>query len=396
MASISIIIQKLSGGGAERVAANMSRELSDKFDIKLIVFDAGDMSYETGGEMIDLKLPPARGIVGQFVNIIRRIARVRNIKKKYNIRCSISLMEGANIVNVFSRRGEKVIISERNVTSFFMKSKLARIREKIVASRADKIVSLSEFVKTDLISEFAIPNEKIQTIYNSVDSNKLLELASSSEEKEYMRFEQGKQYIITMGRLTHQKGQWHLLRAFKAVKEVVPNSKLIILGEGELKGKLQMLIHNLELDDDVMLLGYVRNPHWIIKNADVFVFSSIVEGLGNGLLEAMACGLPVVSTDCDAGPREIIAPDTNPSLKTREIEMGKYGILTPVCKESFEDIDKSISNEENLLAEALVRILVDDNLKKHYSHMSLLRANDFRPEAINKQWENLIHNLVSG
>lgn len=393
MDTVAIIIQKLSGGGAERVAANLSFELSSSYDVKIIVFDASDATYQTGGELLDIKLPPRRSKLGQMINIVNRTIKVKRIKRKYNIKCSISLMEGANIVNILSKQRDRVIISERNLTSFFLKGAIAKIREKFITHKADKIVSLSELVRQDLIDNFNVPKEKVQTIYNSVDGDKL---SNKPIQDEVFHFDQSVRYIVSIGRLTYQKGQWHLLKAFKYVKESLPNTKLLLLGEGELRAQLQQFACKLGLEKDVIFLGYCKNPHSIIKNADVFAFSSIVEGLGNVLLEAMACGLPVVSTDCDAGPREIIAPKTNPSTKTKTIEMADYGILTPVFGSSqFDDNDTVLSNEEKLLGDALLKVLQDTELRNHYANMSILRAKDFNPNEIKRQWDDLIQDLIA-
>src|SRR5690625_2500259 len=103
--------------------------------------------------------------------------------------------------------------------------------------------------------------------------------------------------IITVGRLTKQKGHWHLIRAFKIVKNEIPNAKLVILGDGPLKSYLISLSKQLELEDDVYFLGFQKNPFKYLVNSDVYAFPSLYEGFPNALCEAMACGLPVISTD---------------------------------------------------------------------------------------------------
>lgn len=393
MKNIAIIIQKLQGGGAERAAANLSRELSEYFNVKLIVFDASDRVYEYGGELIDLSLAPNKTLIGKMLNIFKRVYKVKKIKRKYKIDCSISFMEGANIVNVFSRHKDKVIISERNLISFFENTLFSKIKVKLTACLADKIVSLSEVVRLDLIENFNIAEDKIVTIYNSCYKERLLGTSKKTEEI-VKSINKDNKYIITAGRLTYQKAQWHLIKAFKIVNENIPNSKLLILGDGELKRDLLDLVNNLGLNDSVEFLGYVKNPHRIIEKCNIFTFSSIVEGLGNVLLEALAFNKVIVSTDCDAGPREILAPNTPIRKKTEEIEMAKYGILVPTFeKDYFDKNNLNINEKERIMATALINSLKDDELIKRYELAASIRIKDFEPINITKNWIELIEGL---
>lgn len=393
MKSIAIIIQKLQGGGAERAAANLSRELSEHFEVKLIVFDASDRVYEYGGELIDLSIAPNKTLIGKIINIIKRVYKVKKIKKKYKIDCSISFMEGANIVNVFSRYKDKVIISERNLISFFESTLFSKSKVKLTAYLSDKIVSLSEVVRMDLIENFNIAADKIVTIYNSCYKERLLGTSEKTQEI-VESIDKDKKYIVTAGRLTYQKAQWHLIKAFKIVNENIPNSRLLILGEGELKKDLLELVNSLGLNDSIEFLGYVKNPHRIIEKCDIFAFSSIVEGLGNVLLEALAFDKVIISTDCDAGPREILAPNTPIRKKTKKIEMGMYGILVPTFdKDYFDKNNLNINEEERIMATALINSLKDGELIKKYELAASIRIKDFEPMNITRKWIELIESL---
>ena len=108
--------------------------------------------------------------------------------------------------------------------------------------------------------------------------------------------------------------------------KAIADEKLIILGQGELNDDLRSLANELGLCDNVIFLGFKANPFKYMKRADMLVLSSLREAFGNVLVEAMACEIPVISTDCRSGPREIIAPNTDVKQSTQEIEYGKYGV----------------------------------------------------------------------
>ena len=134
---------------------------------------------------------------------------------------------------------------------------------------------------------------------------------------------------MTAGRLVDQKGQWHLIRAFSRVINKMPDAKLLILGQGGNKDYLESLIKDYKLEDSIKLLGYKSNPYIYMVRSDIFAFSSVYEGLGNILVECMACGLPVVSADYKYGAKELLAPDMDLKTEIHEVTYGEYGILVP-------------------------------------------------------------------
>lgn len=389
MKKVAIIVQSLKGGGAERTAANMSIDLSSKFDVHLIVFDTEDISYKYGGTLHSLNMPPRDGYLNKLLQIRKRCAAVKRLKKEHAFDCCISLMEGANFVNVLTKKNERIIVSERNLISYFVKGGLHKAMTKYIHRKADAVVSLSEVVRRDLIKCFGDNPEKVVTIYNSVDVSKF-----SLPEAEPMV---EKPYIVTMGRLTSQKAQWHIIRAFSKVASANPQYKLVLLGDGELRKQLEELTQTLGISDKVVFMGYQKNPHAIVKNAEFFVFSSVVEGLGSVLLEALACGKAIISSDCDAGPREILAPSTDIEKKTDVIEYGDYGILVPVESDNnFSPQASLLTEKENILSSAIETLINNIPLRHKYEDNAKVRINDFSPEKITEEWETLILNLVDG
>ena len=196
--------------------------------------------------------------------------------------------------------------------------------------------------------------------------------------------------VMNIGRLTYQKGQDKLIRAFKKVVKEVKNAKLLIFGKGELKEELQELIKSLELENNVILAGFYDNPYKFLKKANIFAFSSMFEGLGNILLEAMACRVPIISTGCPYGPREIIAPNSDLESHAENIEEAEYGILVPVLHND-KNKDK-LTKQEEIIANAIIKLLKDNKKRKEYAEKSAERIKFFTMEKNKKEWEDLIEN----
>jgi glycosyltransferase involved in cell wall biosynthesis len=393
MRNLAIIINKLNDGGAERVASNLSIELFEFYNVKLIVFDGRDQAYPHGGELFDLKVPQQTNFIVRFIDLWKRIRIVRKIKQQEDIFCTISFLDGPNLVNIFTRRKDKVIVSIRNMLSKEPTGLIRKEYMKLICNQADKVVTPSKGVENDLVHSFNIKNHKILTIYNSCKKERLIELANIPQGLA-VEFDPNIKYVVTMGRLTEQKGQWHLIRAFKKVIEKNPNTKLLILGEGELRQKLEKLSWDLGLKDNAVFTGYISNPHNIIKKCDVFAFPSIYEGLGNVLLESLAIEKAIVATDCDAGPREIFAPNTPVTKRTKVLEFGEYGILVPVGDRGHFNSYEPITEDEQILAEAILILLSDEKIKNNYERKTALRYLDFVPEKIIGQWRELIDSLT--
>lgn len=388
MKNIAIIITKLNGGGAERCASNLSLELSKSYNVHLIAFDATNLTYPYGGQLIDLNIHNSNNMIMKVFNVLKRVWKIRGIKKKYSIDCSISLLDGPNLVNVLSSRGEKTVVSVRNMLSHEPMSALRKVMIKYTSLLSDVTVSLSEMVKYDLVHFFDIPKEKIATIYNHCDVRLLRELCCQN--KTELSVDQNKVNYVTMGRLNKQKGQWHLVRAFRKVVQAVPNAHLYILGEGELEQELKELIAALKLNDAVTMTGYIKNPHGVFDQCGVFVFPSLFEGLGNVLLEALAFDMPIISCDCEAGPREILAPGTDLHKKIQSMELAEYGILVPVCDAAHFNATEPLTEEEECLADAMIFLHNNPEIKEKYVINAKKGMERFHKERIVRDWINVI------
>lgn len=386
MQNIALIVPSLKGGGAERVASLLSQELCEKYNLYLMVFDSEDIVYSYGGELVDINVKSHPNIFMKIMNVIKRTYKVKKAKKRYNIQYSISFMGSANIINILSRKKETVIISVHSHLSskknFFSSIKNA------LYNKSDAIIGVSRGVSNNLIDNYRLDKKKVDTIYNPIDIDEIQKLVAQ-ESQINSTFNSNQFTIINMGRLTRPKGQWHLIRALSYVKKEIEDVKLLILGQGELKGYLKELVDKLDLRNNVEFLGYQRNPFKYIASSDLFVFSSLYEGFGNVLVEAMACGVPIISTDCRSGPREILAPETNLEVETSSIEYCDYGVLVPVCDGNYYDYDIPLTKEEKLLAKGIIELYKDAKLREHYSQKGLERVKDFNISSITEEWESL-------
>ena len=316
---IAIYIPTLHGGGAERM---------------MVVLANG---FTKRGFSVDLVLAKAEGVYLQHVasdvrvvdlNASRVLLSLPNLVRYLRRECPnvmLSALGHANVVAVWSRRlsgmTTKLVLSERNTLSV-SHANFATKRERIMPflmrhayKQTDGIVAVSTGVADDLSSMIDLPRERIKVVYNPVVTNDLIE--QSQEELDHPWFASGQPpVLLAIGRLTNQKGFLSLVHAFSLLMSE-RFVRLVILGEGELRSELEELVRQKRLSNDVLLPGFVDNPFKWMRNSSLFVLSSLYEGLPGVLIQAMACGTPVVSTDCPSGPSEIL-------------DNGRWGRLVPV------------------------------------------------------------------
>lgn len=394
--NIAIIVNRMTGAGPARVASNLTLYLPNEFYNKtVIIFDAENSTYNLDGNVINLNIKGKKTILGKIYNTIKRIVKIRKIKRENNISTTISLLPNPNLVNILSKVDDKIIVSERSFMSKHFKGLLGKIYKliyKTLYNKAYLVVAVSKVVKEDLISNFGIHRNKVKVIYNFYDVEKIALLANDPLlEKEEELFE--KPTVITVGRLDDAKGQWHLIRAFSKIKEEVTDAKLIVLGEDTgLKEYFETLSKELNILKDVHFLGFKKNPFKYLSKAGIFVFPSLFEGFPNGLSEAMACGLPVISSDCQSGPREILSPSMSIELPTVEdVTYAEYGILVPTCDGNKYAAEIDLTTEENILAKAVIEVFKNKEMRKKYSMLSKERVRHFHKNNIIKEWENIIN-----
>jgi glycosyltransferase involved in cell wall biosynthesis len=398
---IGILTLSLKRGGAERVASLVGTFLSDRHEVHTILFDtSGGFDYPYGGELVDLNLPEPKGRdpLARLKNTLKAVPKLRRLKRELKLDVMLSFLEPANIPNVLSRTPEcKTVLAITEDKSYTQLRDVQRwvtdflIRQ--LYGKADLIVSASKGAGRTLSEKYGVGMEKIRPIYNPVDLDAIAKMADAPVGKDYETLFDGP-VVLSAGRLTLPKGYWHLLRAFRMVKEAVPAAKLVILGDGEQKSYLAGLADELGLSDCVFFPGYQTNPFCFMKRASVFVLSSLWEGFGNVVLESLAAGTPVVATDVRSGPREILAPETDFYRRAVGMELAEYGILVTQLDGKFRPAGKPLIPAEMFLAEGIVKMLTDQALAEGYRRKGPERAWAFRTEALLPIYEQTLWELI--
>jgi glycosyltransferase involved in cell wall biosynthesis len=393
---ILCVISTLDTGGAQRVLSNLTMNLSDEYDVDILLNDKESVKFPYRGKLITLGLPSKEdkeNLLYQIKVFVKRMKYLRKLKNTGEYVACLSFLDSANIANVISGHAgnTKVITSIHNYMSNAVKKS---IKYRIIVAPllklnnlSDKTVAVSKAIADDLMNNYGIKKEKIRVIYNGINTEYIQNMVQNFEK--YKRFT-----YITMGRMVSQKGQWHLIKAFAKLNAKYNNIHLVILGDGIYKDQLSYIIDKLKLKNCVTIEGFKENPFNYLASSDVFVFPSIYEGFSNAIVEAMACGLPIISTDHKSGAREILAPKTNyREMIGQGVEKAEFGILTPVGSEKF-DLDQILNEElepsEKYLYEAMKLLYIDEKLRNHYTKQSLIRAEQLSAKEMAKEWEKLI------
>lgn len=386
----AFIIPSLKNGGAERVLSTISMNLDENINQYIFTWNGKEPDYDFNGEIVEIDIQNSTSLIKNINVLFKRVKEVKKYKKQYNIDTCISHLEGPNIVNLLSKGNEKTVITVHNFQSkerTGLYGFIFRTLMRLLYNRADKIVAVSNAIKEDLANNFNINEEKIEVIYNPFDCKSIEELATEELEEEYKEIFEN-DVIINVGRLTKQKGQWHLIKSFYELKKLYKDIKLVILGKGELEDELKELVEILNLNKDVFFLGYHKNPFKFIKNSKVFALTSLYEGFPMCLAESMICGTPIVSVDCKSGPREML--DIKNIENKDVIQFVDYGVLVDNFKENKVLINYKISKDEKDFARAINTLINNNEYYDKYSKLGNKRAYEFDLKNIIVKWHNLI------
>lgn len=371
---IAFVINSMGPGGAERVLDQLMRMAPPgAWDCHLILLDDEKRWREPPETVTVHQLDTKRGMLAGIRALKTKLAAIKPA-------LVVSFLVRANVATVVAARalGIPCIISERSQLSTHLENEHAGLRRaaataapRLTYPLADRVIAVSDGVRSDLVRRFGVKRDRVQTIYNPYDLDRIRREALADPE-----FELPERFLVSAGRLVRRKGFDDLLDAYAKASIDLP---LCILGEGEERERLNGRIRAMGLDARVHLLGYARNPFAILGRAEMFVSPSHCEGFPNAIAEAMVLGIPVVSTDCPSGPAELL--DGVETVGFDGVHRGKFGMLTPV-----ERPDLLAAGIEQMSASAT---------HSHYSQMARQRLNDFRIENVAAQFWNVFSDVLT-
>jgi len=385
MKKVGILFPYLRDAGNCRVAAIQSVMFYEAgYQVDVIVRD-NNAIFNYSGNLIDLRVR-SRGGVFKLVTYLELYLKVRRVKKN-DYDYFISHAVHCDFINVVTKQSEHVITTiHGNIHKKY--SKIALYFLKYIISFSDRVVAVSRQIADDVRKEFPVTKSKVEHIYNPVD----LDAIKKSCREEVTESIPG-EFIVSVGRLSIEKAQWHLIKAFSVISNDFPLLELVVIGEGKLKGKLQKLARNLGVSERIKFKGFVNNPHKYIKHAELLVMTSLYEGFPMVAIEAMAIGVPVLASDFKSGAREIIAPEKEIDEKLDYQSGFSYGYLIP----DFANLDDfrrmEVGEGEQLLAESLRKVLSQPDSLHLFKEKGKKRVVSLSKECILKEWEKVFESI---
>jgi glycosyltransferase involved in cell wall biosynthesis len=318
---LAVFISFSGDGGVERMITNLCAEFAKTVHVDLLALKLGGGHASRIADtvnVIELRARHAWTAVGEVTRYLEQMRPDAMLVAKDRAgRAALRATRRAgSTAPVFIRLGTNLSAALERKDPFSRWMRVSPMRR--VYPRAAGVIAVSEGVRQDTILVTGLPPERVHVIRNPVVTSRIDAQAAEPAPHPWL-VEKSAPLIMGMGRLTAQKDFATLLRAFARIQSDMP-SRLVLLGEGPKPGdreRHEQLARDLGVGDRVLLPGFQKNPYAWLSRADLFVLSSAWEGSPNALTEALALGIPSVSTDCPSGPHEIL-------------DGGRFGPLVPV------------------------------------------------------------------
>lgn len=400
--NILMLITHLGLGGAEKIFSDHAKEYAAHHNVVECYYslDHLEPTFVTGNKTVCLDDGAPRNKIQRWVH---RKRRLEELMREYKIDVCVSHMEGPNLLNTWAHAPgvRKVLVVHGTILGNTAKSQLQTklfngVLLPLLYKRADVIVSTSAAMHEEMLS-IGLPAKKMATIVNFSDVDRIRALAKEPVGM-YENLFTAHNVLLNVGRLAPQKNQQILLNVLAAMRRHGRTEKLVLVGVGEDKNSLVSKATALglrvsdcpdgvtpDLEADVFLLGRHMNPYRFMARAALFVLSSTHEGFPLVLGEAMACGLPIVSSDCPTGPREMISsgPQTLPQ-KFTGVEWVDCGALLPGV---------GLQGLDNESAEAWVEAIVcslEPKRRDENSRNALRKVETLRKEPLVQRWLEVV------
>ena len=382
---VLFLLATLESGGAERTVLTLIPRLQARgLDARVGLLNRGgvlDSEIDPSRVVLARVTPrwmsydPSPGLGRLLVGVpllpLQQLDLIHQFRPHVVVSCTASMNHAALLSTLaYGRRRLAWILREGNNTRAMLESdspgdfaRMIRGRATRLVYRApDRVLTISNGVAEGLARDFGVPRDRMRVVYNPVEISRVSRLA---QEANGVRFPS--RFIAACGRLHRQKGFDLLLRAFARLRD--PDLILVVLGEGPERRHLESLGRELGIGTRLVMPGNVPNPWAWIARASAFVLSSRWEGFASILVEAMACGTPVVAADCDYGPREIVRD-------------GETGLL-------------AAPDDTESLAALIHRVLTDPMLASQLAARGRLRAMDFDAPVVTDHYADLLREGAS-
>ena len=383
---IMLISPMLHQGGFERICVMTARLLQKEYDVVIAVFSLEDVAYDISGlQVIDLKLKARKGKLNKGINVFRRSYRLTRLQRELDIDVSYSFGMTANIANALTTGARRKLTACHS----FEEIKDA-VYMKLISRHSDRVFCCSKKMADLVQKDYGFTN--VQALWNPCDIEGIQKQSRVAEGEDLSFWETEDKVLVSMGREDDVKGFWHLLKAFRRINEKMPDTRLAIIGDGEFK-EYKELAQRLGIADRVLFAGLKRNPFPYLRKSDLYLLTSLSEGLPNALVEALALSLPIVSVNCLSGPAEILHENWREAEAKKEVFEADYGILTPAVK-PVKNMQTDMEEEEEQLASAASKLLGDPELYESYQKAAASRAADFSKETYYRELASCIEEMT--